>query len=186
VADRQDFKDRVVGALGAVLMVALGIGVVIGLVTYAAVKMTGLTGGDDTPPEAAPAATSSAEPSPTSEESTSPTPSPSPSPSSDEQDRDRGKKSGKKDSQLTLSASPKRVGSMDRIDLSGRYPGHDGANLAVQRFEGGHWGGFPVSATVRNGRFSTWVASGQSGRNKFRVVDTGSGRTSPAVSVIVG
>jgi hypothetical protein len=75
---------------------------------------------------------------------------------------------------------------MGRINLFGRYPGHSGSQLAVQRMEGGHWGRFPVSVTVRGGRFRTWVASGRNGPNQFRVVDTGAGRASPTVTVVVG
>ncbi|HLN79013.1 MAG TPA: hypothetical protein VK204_18355 [Nocardioidaceae bacterium] len=74
---------------------------------------------------------------------------------------------------------------MGRIHLMGRYPGHGGARLVVQRFEGGHWARFPVSVTVRGGRYRTWVASGHRGVNRFRVVDAAARRASAPVSVRV-
>ncbi len=75
---------------------------------------------------------------------------------------------------------------MQRVDLRGRYPGHGGSRLQVQRLEGGRWSAFPVDVTVRSGGFHTWVASGRPGRNRFRVVDPATGRTSPPVTVTVG
>lgn len=86
---------------------------------------------------------------------------------------------------LTLAASTHRVHRMGRVHLSGRYPGHGGTRLVVQRFKGGRWGRFPVTVTVRGGRFRTWVASGYRGPNRFRVVDPGTHRASAPVTVIV-
>ncbi|MGZ4444604.1 MAG: hypothetical protein ACXVXC_15685 [Nocardioidaceae bacterium] len=74
---------------------------------------------------------------------------------------------------------------MGRVNLWGRYPGHGGAYLVVQRLEAGHWHRFPVSTTVRAGRFHTWVASGRRGPNRFRVLDPRSGRRSAPVTVRV-
>jgi hypothetical protein len=75
---------------------------------------------------------------------------------------------------------------MGRIDLHGRYPGHGGTRLVVQRRRGGRWTRFPVSVTVRGGGFRTWVASGHRGPNRFRVLDPRSGRASAPVTVRVG
>ncbi len=74
---------------------------------------------------------------------------------------------------------------MGRIDLSGRYP-RNGATLVVQRRDGGHWTRFPVTATVRRGRFHTWVQSGYRGPNRFRVLDPATGRASAPVTITVG
>lgn len=85
---------------------------------------------------------------------------------------------------ISLSASPTTVSPMQKIYLSGTYPGGEGASLQVQRYQGG-WRPFPASTSVSGGTFSTYVMTGQSGANKFRVVDTGSGKKSNAVTVTV-
>lgn len=87
---------------------------------------------------------------------------------------------------ITLSAGETTVGSMDRIDLSGVYTGGEGAVLQVQRREGGHWTDFPVTAGVSGEQFSTYVQTGHTGRQQWRVKDTDSGRSSNAVTVTVG
>jgi hypothetical protein len=56
--------------------------------------------------------------------------------------------------------------------------------LQVQRFEGG-WTDFPSSTSVSGGTFTTYVMTGQSGMNKFRVVDPATGKKSNAVTVHV-
>jgi hypothetical protein len=88
-------------------------------------------------------------------------------------------------SAISLSASPVEVSPMERIYLSGAYPRGEGASLQVQRFEGGSWRDFPASASVSSGTFSSYVMTGQSGVNKFRVVDPATGKKSNPVSVRV-
>ena len=75
---------------------------------------------------------------------------------------------------------------MEQIDLTGVYPGGEGAILQVQRFEGGSWQDFPVTVSVSDGTFSTYVQTGQGGVNRFRVVDTDSGKPSNEVKVTIG
>lgn len=87
--------------------------------------------------------------------------------------------------QITLSASPTTVPPLGRINLDGRYPNVSGATLQVQRFDG-TWTDFPVTATVQNGTFSTYVQTGQTGKNRFRVLDKSSGRSSKPVTVTIG
>ena len=41
----------------------------------------------------------------------------------------------------------------------------------MQRFEDGKWRDFGVSATVRVGTFETYVMTGQSGEQRFRMYD---------------
>lgn len=212
MADPQDWHARAIGALGAVLAVALVVGGVVGAVAYGAAQVTGLTGGDpvalDPGAPGSPAAASSAssasasskraasdstatptEPAPPAKPTERPTPSRSPSPTPDHEHRHPQAHHHRKHAasgSLTLSASPHHVGHMGRIDLSGHYRGHDGATLVVQRFEAGHWARFPVTAQVRGGGFHTWVASGHRGPNRFRVVDESTGAASGAVTVRVG
>lgn len=86
---------------------------------------------------------------------------------------------------LTIRADRHHVGRMGRINLSGRYRGHAGTILVVQRMEHGRWERFPVSVAVRGGRFRTWVASGRPGPNRFRVRDPRTHRRSAPVTVII-
>ena len=87
---------------------------------------------------------------------------------------------------ITLSSGQTAVGSMERIDLSGVYPGGDGAILQVERFRDGAWGDFPITASVRGDTFQTYVQTGVAGLNKFRVRDTRTGKRSNVVKVTVG
>jgi hypothetical protein len=197
-----EWRRRVVGALAAVVAVGLVIGGVLGAVAYSTARVAGLV--EETAQASGPVAAArdgdvperaSSEPSP------SVTSAPSPDPAQDRSDQDppaRGEKAAKRpakdrkkgaraDKRIrpTLTASPRDVRRMGRIRLSGSYPGHRGARLVVQRREGGRWMRFPVSVTVRSGRFRTWVASGHRGVNRFRVVDSRTRRASDPVRVRV-
>lgn len=90
------------------------------------------------------------------------------------------------DKAISLSAGQTAVGPMEQIDLTGVYPGGEGAILQVQRFQGGQWIDFPVTASVSNETFGTYVQTSQPGRNRFRVVDTDTGLESNEVRVTVG
>ncbi|HEY6933249.1 MAG TPA: hypothetical protein VI452_07610 [Marmoricola sp.] len=86
-----------------------------------------------------------------------------------------------------LSATPASVAPMQRINLTGTYPGHDNMSVEVQRYEGGHWTSFAgVAASVHVGTFQTYVMTGRSGVNKFRMFDPASGRASNPVDVTIG
>lgn len=199
-----EWRRRLAGALAAVVAVGLVIGGVLGAVAYSTAKVAGLVEQRAQAPAAAAAGRGDA-----GEGDSGGTPSPEVSPSATPQtpaeveedkpekgesakDKKAAKQSrGKKDAaragkrRPTLNASPREVRRMGRINLVGRYPGHAGARLVVQRLERGRWVRFPVSATVRSGRFRTWVASGQRGVNRFRVVDTRTRRASEPVTVRV-
>lgn len=87
-----------------------------------------------------------------------------------------------------LQASPTTVRSYQQIDLSGRFPGlQAGVTLQVQRKTGTRWADFPVTTTTReDGSFSTYVQTGQSGLNKFRMITVPTGETTSTASVQVG
>jgi hypothetical protein len=88
---------------------------------------------------------------------------------------------------ISLSVSQTSVAPMQQIDLTGVYPGGEGAILKVQRQESGTWSDFySVTATVSNQTFSTYVQTGLAGPHRFRVVDTSSGKASNVVRVTVG
>lgn len=88
-------------------------------------------------------------------------------------------------STLSLSAGQTEVASMQQIDLSGTYPGGEGAILQVQQLSNGQWTDFPVTAQVSNEQFSTFIQTGQVGPNQFRVEDTDTGTTSNVVKVLI-
>ena len=76
---------------------------------------------------------------------------------------------------------------MQQIDLTGVYPGGEGAILQVQRFENGGWTDFPASpVSVSDQTFSTYVQTGQPGIQRFRMLDTDTGEASNEVRVTVG
>ena len=93
-----------------------------------------------------------------------------------------------KDTGITLTAAQTTVGQMGRIDLTGTYPTGEGAVLQVQRASGpgdDSWVDFPVSVTVSGGQFSTYVQTGRTGPNRFRVIDTDSDQVSNEVTITV-
>jgi hypothetical protein len=89
---------------------------------------------------------------------------------------------------ISLQAGQTQVGPMGRIDLTGSYPTGEGAVLQVQRATGpgDSWVDFPVTATVSGGTFSTYVQTGRSGPNRFRVIDTDTEQVSNEVTITIG
>lgn len=90
------------------------------------------------------------------------------------------------ETELTLSAGQTSVAPMQQIDLTGVYPGGEGAVLQVQRFTNGEWLDFPVTASVSNETFTTYIITGQLGENRFRVIDNSTGLESNEVTVSIG
>lgn len=190
------YRPLLVG-VGALLAVALLVGAVVGVAALGVVNVAGL--GEERAtvqaepslhiPERTPTPTTDDEgltledlnggEDPTESESATP----SATPTASESPKERKRKPPR--SVISLSSSAVEVSAMERIDLTGTYPGGEGATLRVQRFSGG-WQDFAgVTATVRDGTFSTYVMTGQSGPNRFRVVDGGSGKKSNPVTVRV-
>lgn len=90
-----------------------------------------------------------------------------------------------KQGEISLSAGQLQVNSFDRIDLTGVYPGGEGAVLQVQRFENGSWEDFPTTTAVSNETFSTYIQTGVTGANRFRMFDKSEGVASNEVKVKV-
>jgi hypothetical protein len=85
---------------------------------------------------------------------------------------------------ISLQAGETSVSPMGRIDLTGTYPGGEGAVLNVQKFSNGSWQDFySISANVTNGQFSTYIQTGTLGMNRFRVIDSDTKLTSNEVKV---
>ena len=87
---------------------------------------------------------------------------------------------------ITLQVFPQQVSAGQRINISGIYANGEGATLQVQRFEGGSWTDFPVSASVSGGQFATYITTSHTGPQRLRVADKAADRTSNAVRVRVG
>jgi hypothetical protein len=177
-------EDRpVLTGLVALVAVAAVVGLLFGLAALFGTKVLGLDGGSvDTSadPSAGSATTMylpEPEPTETTEPSTGVETEPGEAPSSSE---------SAPAEQISLSAGQLSVSPMQQIDLTGTYPQGEGAILQVQRFEGGSWSDFPVTVSVSNQTFATYVQTSQAGVNKFRVKDTDSDMTSNEVEVTVG
>ncbi len=90
---------------------------------------------------------------------------------------------------ISLSASVDQVRPGEPIDLSGVYPGGEGATLVVQRLEDGKWvdfAGGEVTTSVSNETFSTYVITERSGLNTWRVRDNRTDEVSNEVRVKIG
>jgi hypothetical protein len=88
--------------------------------------------------------------------------------------------------QISLQSGETSVSPMGRIDLTGTYPGGEGAVLNVQKFSNGSWQDFySISASVTNGQFATYIQTGTPGVNRFRMVDSDSTLTSNEVKVTI-
>ena len=91
-----------------------------------------------------------------------------------------------KQHRISLQAGETTVAPMGRIDLTGVYPGGEGAVLNVQKLSNGTWQDFySISATVTNSTFATYVQTGTPGQVKFRVVDSDTKLASNPVTVTI-
>ncbi len=182
-------EHPVAAGLLALVGVGLVVGLIVGLAALAGTRMLGL-GGED-----ASAQTTSEESLylPRPERTTGPSgplitlaPGATESPSQQPSDGQSSKQPKPPKKQISLSASQTSVAPMEQIDLTGVYPGGEGAILQVERFTSGSWQAFPVTVSVSDETFATYVQTSQSGVNRFRVVDTDSGRVSNVVEVTIG
>jgi hypothetical protein len=191
--DQDQFRSRAIRATLTVVGIAAVIGLVVGGLTAAAVYLTGLVPAEqDTSAPSVPDPGQNNEnelPTPSLLPTKSPTPEASAAPSEGATPKATTKPTKKRKPKparpIRLLASSDSVSSFEQVTLSGRYPGGNGTSLQVQRKEGGSWVQFPTSASVEGGSFSTFVASGQSGPNAFRVLDPSTGRMSNVVVVRV-
>ena len=167
--------------VGALVAVALVIGGVVSAFALGAAQVAGIddsrSGTSAEPslvtPDDSPGATG--EPR-AAESSASPSPRATGSPTREPAER----------AAIRLRARPATVSPNERIDLTGAYPGGDGARLVVQRLDDGRWTDFPVTIGVDGRRFSSYIQTSRTGQLRFRVVDPAAGRVSNPVRVTVG
>jgi hypothetical protein len=90
----------------------------------------------------------------------------------------------RKPNEPTLNASPMQASTSEQVSLTGRFPGLGaGVYLQVERREGGVWTDFPVDMTTDpGGSYSTWIITGHTGPNLFRITAE-NGESTPTVVV---
>jgi hypothetical protein len=177
VVDRTE--RPVLSGILALVGVGLAVGLILGLGALVVARMAGVGGGEDGSGASSERSMYLPPPEKTEE--------PSSLPRQDGGGQPGGEKSSDAaDTVITLTSGQPNVAPMQQIDLRGSYPGGDGAILRVQRFQGGSWVEFPVTASVSGGSFSTYVQTGQGGVNRFRVYDADAREASNAVKVRVG
>lgn len=168
------WKQQVLVGVAMLIVVGLLIGGIVAWIGLKAADVAGLTGGgpttvsapsfpSTTPSRSAPSKTTSAAPT-----NTNVLPP------------------GGGTAGFSLTASPQTVNSYQRINLTGSYPGPDGATLTVQREEGGIWVDFAtVTATASGGSYATYIESGHTGLNNFRLIDKSNGYISNVALVTI-
>lgn len=171
----------VLTGLAALVGVAVVVGLVLGGAALAGTRVLGIDGGSGT--SEATSADSLYLPRPSKTlDSNEPALTLAPE---DETERASPSASESPEDEITLSAASTEVGPMANIDLTGVYPGGEGAILQVERLAGDDWVEFPVTTSVSNRTFSTYVQTGQLGKNKFRVRDSDNGEVSNVVTITV-
>lgn len=180
-----DEEQPILTGLVALVSVALAVGLIIGISALVGARMFGLGGDSDVASDSGAGATlylptpqktqsasgplitlAPGEPTPSDTFSEEPTESPS-----------------ALEPEISLSASSTSVQPFEQIDLTGVYVGGEGAILQVQRLEGGTWKPFPVTVSVSDATFSTYVQTSRPGINEFRVIDLDTQLASNSVRV---
>ncbi|MFI5622350.1 hypothetical protein ACIA03_02690 [Nocardioides sp. NPDC051685] len=197
---KQAEQHPIAAGITALVAVAVGAGLIVGIGMFVGVNVMGLGGGgaaDDRatdpgagaslyapPPKptktaTGPAITLNASPTSTPEKQAA---SASISPSSSKTVAARPVKK-----EITLQAGTVAAKPMERIDLSGIYPGGEGAILRLERNDGQGWEDFGIpDVPVTGEQFSTVIQSGRVGKHEFRMKDIDTGTYSNPVSVTIG
>lgn len=159
--------------LGVLLAIGVLIGAIVAVVGLKMADYAGIGGsssGSSTPEQILPTTGDASEQPPTT--TGPPTPPPSTPPAQHA---------------ITLTASPTHAGSYEKVNLTGTYAGHNGATLQVQRAIGnGPWSDFPTTTHVSDGTFATYIKTGMTGTNRFRMLDTSTGKASNPATVTIG
>ena len=176
-----DGSEQVSSVLIKGLLVIVLIGVVIALGTTIVVRALGLNEGASSSGPVGSDSTEVTEPMPTT---ALPVPGEDEKSEEDELEEQVPPKTGKK-GRIQLDVSPVMARPNERVNLTGTYRKADNIGLQVQRFEDGKWRDFGVSATVRVGTFETYVMTGQSGEQRFRMYDPAAKEGSNVVLVTI-
>jgi len=189
MADPQQESEGhpVVAGLLALLAVSVVVGLLVGGAALAGTSVLGLGESDDTEQATSAQSVYVPQPSPT-EPQDGPliTLAPKPSPTAGQTESEA---EPEPEDAISLSAAVTEVRPGEAIDLSGVYPGHEGATLVVQRFEEGKWVDFAdgdVTTDVSDETFSTFVLTERTGVNRWRMRDQKTDDVSNEVRVRVG
>ena len=182
-------EHPILAGVGALVGVAIAVGLILGLVVLAGTRVLGLDGGSDggssssgrsmylPRPEKTPTATGPQITLAPGDESSA---------TADSRSSDKPTKSASPRKEISLSASTTQAAAMEQFNLTGVYPGGEGAILTVQRFQDGSWQDFPATGSVSGEAFQIPVQTSQPGVNRFRVVDSDSELQSNEIRVTIG
>ena len=182
-------EHPILAGVGALVGVAIAVGLILGLVALAGTRVLGLDGGSDEGssgsgrsmylprPEKTPTATGPQITLAPGDESSA---------TADSRSSDKPTKSASPRKEISLSASTTQAAAMEQFNLTGVYPGGEGAILTVQRFQDGSWQDFPATGSVSGEAFQIPVQTSQPGVNRFRVVDSDSELQSNEIRVTIG
>jgi len=185
VADVKVDENRpVIAGLLALVGVAVAVGLVSALAIVAGARVLGLGGGHAAAVGANDGATMIVPKPVKTQPASGPSITLGSNPTSSDSDQGPPPSISKVKKRISLQSGQTSVSPMGRIDLTGTYPGGEGAVLNVQKFSNGSWQDFySISATVTNGTFSTYIQTGTPGMNRFRVIDSDTKRASNEVKV---
>ena len=182
-------EHPILAGVGALVGVAIAVGLILGLVVLAGTRVLGLDGGSDEGtsgggrsmylprPEKTPTATGPQITLAPGDESSA---------TADSRSSDKPTTSASPRKEISLSASTTQAAAMEQFNLTGVYPGGEGAILTVQRFQDGSWQDFPATGSVSGEAFQIPVQTSQPGVNRFRVVDSDSQLQSNEIRVTIG
>jgi hypothetical protein len=188
VSDDQEKHDNpVLSGLIALVAVSVAVGLVLGGVALAGTRVLGI-GGDSSGSSDASEAESAIIPRPSKTFANGPQITLATQDTENAQTDDfepTDTETDKVKKKISLQVGQNEVGNFDRIDISGVYPGGEGAILQVQRMEDGQWVDFDATIPVSNETFVTYVQSARTGVNLFRVIDNKTGAESNTVKVTI-
>ena len=91
----------------------------------------------------------------------------------------------RKQGDIELRISPVMARPMERVNFTGTYKGADNVQLEVQRFDNGKWSNFGVAGDRQVGTFATYIMTGRTGENRFRVFDPEAKKGSNVILVTI-
>ncbi|MCW2768724.1 MAG: hypothetical protein JWR27_157 [Aeromicrobium sp.] len=166
--DHHERRRRATGFFVWFAIVGGVIGVVLGVAGAALVSVSGISAAD-LPPV-------SATPTPTPTETTTKAPTAKPAPTAGEPEP-------------SITASSTQISPGQKFTLEGAFPGSEtGEKLQVEvKDEGAAWDEFPIQPVTRDGgTFKTELYTSRTGAREFRVTNTETGKSTPAVKVEIG
>ncbi|MCW2789971.1 MAG: hypothetical protein JWP56_2274 [Aeromicrobium sp.] len=166
--DHHERRHRATGFFIWFAVIGGVIGVVLGVAGAALVSVTGISAAD-LPPV-------SATTTPTPTETTTKAPTAKPTETAGEPEP-------------SITASSTQISPGQKFTLEGVFPGSDkGEALQVEvKDEGSAWDDFPIQPVTRDGgTFKTELYTSRTGAREFRVTNTETGDSTPAVKVEIG